>query len=343
LVKNKKVLLTIIFVIMLIAAWLVFGCLEENQNVPVGEPDSETAEVEPTLDRDQSPAYYESYKQTFNLPTSNDYNEPLDPDLQVNILLLGLDERGLSDAIVIVSYNAETFDSSIISIKRDTYVSFQTWSKPGRGHNALGWASYVGMGYGGNDYLGGAEFMAKTIERLLDIKINSYASISFEGLVQLVDAIGGVSIYVPGGFAERAGTTIPTGFQRLSGEEALIFARHRKNPRIPEPGSISEDGDRIRRNQRLLKAVLEQCKDMSTDELLDIFEMLEEKLFTNMDDWDLLTIATVFYNQDPSNMKTVVLPGELIKVYEDEIETDIEYFFLDEEETDTILSNLGLK
>ncbi|MDW7740693.1 MAG: hypothetical protein SCJ97_11705, partial [Bacillota bacterium] len=63
----------------------------------------------------------------------------------------------------------------------------------------------------------------------------------------------------------------------------------------------------------------------------------------NMDDWDLLTIANIFYNRDPREMELVVLPGEIRTVHEDKINQDIEYYFLDYAECDKILTRLGLK
>jgi len=42
-------------------------------------------------------------------------------------------------------------------------------------------------------------------------------------------------------------------------------------------------------------------------------------------------------------IEQVVLPGELKVVYEDKIETEIEYYYLDFAETDKILTDLGIK
>ncbi len=272
-------------------------------------------------------------------PTTS-YDLPPGIESQVNILLLGFDSRGLSDALVLVTYNNETFESAIISISRDTYVDFQTWSEKGMGHCAIGWASYVGMGYGQGDPLDGAGFTAYTVGQLLDIDIHYYAGITFDGFVTLIDQIGGVMIDVAPGFSA---TPLTPGLQRLYGEEVLRYARHRKYPRIPEPGSINSDTDRIIRNQHLLKAVLEQCKTLPSDEIFDIFEELDNKLYTNMDDWDLLILANIFFNQDLRLIEQIVLPGELIKVYESGLGAELEYYFLDFEECDEIFTRLGVK
>jgi polyisoprenyl-teichoic acid--peptidoglycan teichoic acid transferase len=263
---------------------------------------------------------------------------------QVNVLLLGLDQRGLSDAIVLVTYNLDTSTGAIVSLKRDTYVPFQTWSEKGQGHDALGWASYVGMDYGNGLYLDGASYMAETIEELLGIRIDYYAAIDFTGLVNLIDLLGGVEIDVPPAFTAKYGALLPTGRQRLNGEQALVFARHRQHPRIPEAGSLSEDGDRIIRNQNLLKAVIEQCRSLDTDRLLAVYEALEDDLHTNMTDWDLLELANLLYNhEDLQQIKQAVLPGELRKVHEELINREIEYYFLDQAACTALLIELGLK
>jgi len=302
---------------------------EEPADEPAETAVSETETEEETEAKEEEPAAEDE--------------RPDYPENRANILLIGFDERGLGDAIVIVSYDIETFETAFISIKRDTYVDFQTWSPEGKGHSALGWASYVGMNYGEGDHESGARHMAETIEELLDIRITSYAGITFDGFVELIDSMGGVNIEVDPLFAERETDPLTPGRQLLSGKEALVYARHRQNPRIPEPGSKSKDGDRVRRNQELLRAVFERCRDLSSDDLLDIYDQMEEQIHTNMQRWDLLTLANIFYNKDPELIDKVVLPGYLDTVYEEDIDQEIEYYFLDEEACKELLEELGLK
>jgi LCP family protein required for cell wall assembly len=335
---------TVTGLLLIIFFLLAAGCAAPTAEPVDQKPDSEETEaVQSYLIRGTIPAIPGEYKRTFNARSFSGYRPHAGPENRVNMLLLGFDSRGLSDAIVIVSYDKETYDGALLSLKRDTYVDFQTWSEPGMGHNALGWASYVGSGYGGSSYDSGAAFAVETVERLLDIEIHSYAGISFEGFVELIDQIGGVVLDIPSAFADRQGTRLTPGQRRLSGEEALIFARHRKNPRIPEPGSLSSDGDRVRRHHQLLQAILTQCKTLTTDKLMDVYDSLDNKLYTNMDDWDLLDLANILFNRDPRLLEQIVLPGEVKIVHEENINTDVEYYFLDFAECDRILTELGLK
>ncbi len=267
---------------------------------------------------------------------------PKTPDTHHSILLLGLDNHGMCDVIMIVSYDLFTFDTSLISIKRDTFVPNQNWAAAGLGQDHIAWANYRGMGLD-DDFHNGAKLAALTVEELLGINIHSYVTITFDGFVEMIDLIGGVTVEVAPEFAERQGETLPTGRQHLYGEQALIYARHRQNPRIPEPGSTSQDGDRVRRNQNLMAAIFEQGKKLDSQEILAIVEELDENLYTSLQDWDILELVNVMYNHDPETLNTVVLPGEGDELYQEHVNRNIYYYFLDFEETDRILQELDLK
>jgi polyisoprenyl-teichoic acid--peptidoglycan teichoic acid transferase len=290
---------------------------------------------------------------TETLPTAVDIEEPEQiehnwawepkvPVTHTSILLLGLDSHGMCDVIMVVSYDMKTFESSLVSIKRDTFVPFQQWAGKEAGQDHLAWANNRGMGRE-KDYHAGAMLTALTVEELLGIDLHAYASVTFEGFTELVDLIGGVEINVDPAFANREGGALPTGLQRLNGDQALIYARHRQNPRIPEPESASQAEDRVIRNQRLLKAILEQGKTLESDELEIIIEGIEDRLYTSMDSWDILALANVMYNRDLDAMRSEILPGEGEIVKPERIDHETYYFFLDFEKTNAILQELGLK
>lgn len=269
---------------------------------------------------------------------------PVEPLTHTNILLLGLDNHGMADAIMILSYNMTSYDSALIAVKRDTFVDFQTWRNQDSGQDHLAWATHVGMGPE-KDYHAGARLMAQTVEELLGIELHAYAAITFEGFVSMIDSIGGVLIDVDSRFAQLDGQPLPTGLQRLTGKQALTYARHRQNPRIDMPGSASHDGDRVRRNQLLLKAIIQQCKTFDLSELEAMLDMLEDHLHTSLDywDWDILDLANILYNRDPETIQTIVLPGSGDRIYQSRIDRDVYYYFLDLEESDRILRELQLK
>ncbi len=148
------------------------------------------------------------------LTGSTTFDEPF------TVLLLGSDARvddesmgARTDTNIIVRVDPFTNTITMMSIPRDTAVDL-----PGVG-------------------------MAKAATNLTGIPIDHYAEINFEGLVDLINAIGGIDVYVDERIEDPdAGDyIIEEGEQHLSGEEALVFARSR----------AYADGDYTRqRNQR---------------------------------------------------------------------------------------------
>jgi LCP family protein required for cell wall assembly len=267
---------------------------------------------------------------------------PREPGTQTNILLLGLDNGGLCDAIMIFSYNTETNQSALIALKRDTYVSDQTWAEGLSGYSQIAFAHYFGMGTE-KDYDQGAVYTLLWIEHLLSIPLHGYASITFDGFSGLIDRIGGVEVYIAPAFASKENNPIPSGMQLLSGEQALSYARHRSEPRIPEQGSVSEDGDRARRNQRLLQAIAARCKELDPEELVSIYQELGKSIHTSLDDWDLLSMANSYYHTNPADLMMFILPGEAVEMEEEGLDGATHYYILDPDKTDNILKGLGLK
>ncbi len=258
-----------------------------------------------------------------------------DSDSHTNILLLGVDEgRAMADTVMIFSFDNTTYESSVISVSRSTYVDFQTWSsEPDEYH--LAFAHHYGLTNNDYDYNEAGLFTKKTVEELLGIPLHHYITLKEEGFSEFVELIGGVEIYVCEGLAEV--TDLPYGLNRLDGDQAHTYVTHRL-PRVPEEGSDHSDGDRVRRNQRMLNALMHQLKTLPEEELYDIYyEMLGTSLFTSMSDWDVAEVGNILYDQDPEKIPAFVLPGEY------EIDPMPGYYYLDQSETTRILADLGLK
>jgi LCP family protein required for cell wall assembly len=174
-------------------------------------------------------------------------------DKSVNMLLLGSDTRatssdpdeaasagGRSDTMMFVHIPEDRHNVTITSIMRDTWVPI-----PGHGSAKINAAfSY-----------GGVPLAVRTVEQLLDTKIDHVATIDFEGFKDLVDALDGVEVNVPKPFT-KAGTHYE-GKMKLNGEQALWFARERH---------AFADGDyqRVKDQQILMKAIFSKTLSRST-------------------------------------------------------------------------------
>ena len=270
----------------------------------------------------------------------------------INILIIGVDKHGMGDLIMIGSFNMVSHQTTMIAVSRHTYVADQDWEDYDEGRNHLCFANYYGMGPE-EDYHQGAIYTASWVQHLFDVPLHGYVSVTYEALIELIDRIGGVEIYVHPDFADIKPSSshnitepLPTGLQRLSGEQAYFFAGYRggDGDRIPELGSETEDGDRIRRNQRLLRAAVAQVKTLNLIEILHIIRHMPKSVYTNLDAWDLAHLAPLVYKVKADEIITIVLPGEL-----EQLEHPAGlgllpfYYHIDYEMAEQVLTGLGLK
>ncbi len=192
---------------------------------------------------------------------------PRDYDL-VNIILLGTDAEITddgslrTDTMIIVSINRTTGTVAMLSLPRDLFVYI-----PDLGMQRLNVAYGYGEAVGWTD--GGFGLLRQTILYNLGINIHYYALIDLSGFEQIIDSIGGVNLAVDCAIqdypligadlpasafraTEDGLYTLPVGFYRMTGGEALWYARSRTN---------SSDFDRGRRQQQLLRAIWRAARD----------------------------------------------------------------------------------
>ncbi len=107
---------------------------------------------------------------------------------------------------------------------------------------------------------GGAELQIETVEEFLGIDIDHVVILDFEGFADFIDAVGGVEVRLTDrlkskidGGAGQCGITLELdrGEHTLDGQEALAFARTRKNLRNPG----EDDLDRAQRQQQVLSGI----------------------------------------------------------------------------------------
>ena len=164
--KGKKVFLIIIIILLLLLASIAIG-LTAFTNWMSGKINHK--------DIDQTSAALgigASYQDN-----SYDYVE--------NIALFGVDargdEKGRSDAVMILSVDHKRNKVKIISLMRDSYVKVE-----GHDNTKLCHAYYYG----------GAPLAIKTINQNYNLNIKDYVTVNFDSLAQVIDAVGGVTINI---------------------------------------------------------------------------------------------------------------------------------------------------
>ena len=160
----------------------------------------------------------------------------------ITFLLVGSDTRAdiasgdlpdaRSDAIMIARFSADRQHAQVISIPRDSWVDI-----PGHGKNKIN-AAYT---------FGGPTLLIQTVEQLTGVRIDHYAAIGFDGLIDVTDELGGVDVYV----AETTSWgeyTFTQGMNHLDGDAARWYV----GQRYDLPGG---DFDRVKRQQNYLRSM----------------------------------------------------------------------------------------
>lgn len=244
-----------------------------------------------------------------------------------NILLLGVDSNGpntlpfsgvRSDTMIILSVDLHGKSVNAISIPRDSKVYIA------EGHGV----QKINSAYA----LGGIDLTKKTIEETLGIKIHNYVIVNAEGVRKLIDAIGGVPIYIDQNMHYHdysAGLHIDfsKGDYVLSGKQAEEYLRFRKD-------ALGDIG-RVHRQQKFIKALIEQAK--SPEALRKIPEALKiASLYTRTDLnlYQMSQYAAAARDIDLNKVEFVMLPGGPNK------KGIISYWILDPEKTQQVINRL---
>lgn len=202
----------------------------------------------------------------------------------LNVLILGLEDVR-TDMMMVVSYNPKRNDLNIISIPRDTYVEDN--SKYGALHK-------INSLYGASDLKDGPQRVAKEVSKILGIPINQYVLLDYDGVRNIVDAVGGVDIDIPFNMYyddPSAKPPLHVYFQKgpttIMGDQAVEYLRWRKN----SDGTKAEEGDvgRIRRQQEFVLKAIE--KSLNPSKIQPVVNAIFDNVETSLNLKDIILLA----------------------------------------------------
>ena len=191
-----------------------------------------------------------------------------------NIYISGIDTYGSistvsrSDVNIILTVNMNTHKILMTTTPRDSYVKI-----PDGGADQYDKLTHAGI-YG-------IETSEKTLENLYDIDIDYYARLNFTSFMNLIDAIGGVTIYNDQAFTIHLDTGNDYSFEvgnidLSSGEEALAFVRERYDLN-------NGDYDRGNNQIKVVQAIVNKLTSLnSVSNYSSITSTLTDSIQTNM-------------------------------------------------------------
>lgn len=195
-------------------------------------------------------------------------------DNHVSVLFIGVDasdkraneDNALSDALVLATLNRDDHSVKLLSIPRDSYVYIPE----------VGYEDKINHAHA----RGGPLATIGAVEGFLDIPVDYWVRLNFHAFVDVVDALGGITVDVPYEFTEQDSSDrqgaihLYPGIQNIDGEEALALARTRK-----------KDNDIYRgmRQQEIMQAILAKAASFGSISRLDnVIEAVGDNMATNL-------------------------------------------------------------
>ena len=223
----------------------------------------------------------------------------MNPQEPFSLLILGLDshrdeelDEGLIDTFMVATFNFDDLSFTLVSIPRDSFVPV---SCSGDQYDKLAHTNHNG----------GISCALQTVENLMDMEINYYLMVNMTAVVDIVDAMDGITVDVPittweqdsrRRFGEEHRVYLEKGEHVLDGEQALALIRHRRT-------LFGHDFQRAEHTQLVLKAMmLEMMGSLSSvNDALNLLEVISQNMRTNMSQHEITTLAQYLIRFLPSN------------------------------------------
>ena len=277
----------------------VYGNIIDSDDLAAGDNTDETEYSK--LDDDEAASIASSAEGAL------DDDPILSADNVINVLLIGSDTReagtgGRSDTMILASINRTKKQITLTSLMRDMYVNV-----PGYGNTKLGHA---------NAY-GGPALLLDTVKQNFKVDVEDFALVDFYSLADIIDILGGVSIYVEPGEVKYIndsvrGTNASSGRNapelHESGQVLLTGAQAVGYSRIRYYGAA--DFGRTERQRTVLTVLLSRFMGASIGELSRVLNAVLPNVTTNLSKSDLLSYVPLLAGASGYDIVQLQIPYE---------------------------------
>ncbi len=214
-------------------------------------------------------------------------------DERCNILLLGVDARPgeekqtRTDTMILASIDPKLNKAAFVSIPRDTKIEINGGIEKINSANTFG----------------GPDLAVEKVAELMDENIDYYVEMDFNGFAKIIDALGGVNIYVDQRmYKPSEDIDLRKGQQLLNGKQALGFVRFRDY--------AMGDIGRTEHQQIFLKALAKEImKPKNIAKLPLLVREANRNIDTNLRLSDMLKMASWAPGFNSKSIIAQTLPG----------------------------------
>ena len=185
-----------------------------------------------------------------------------------NVLLVGIDigsGSGNSDSMIVCSINYDLHKIFLTTLMRDSRVEI-----PGYGPRKLNSACAIG----------GPTMLEDTLEQYFGFKIDNFAMIDFEGMKAVINALGGVDLYLT--VQEAAFMLIPMEEDQMVHLDGRLALRHAR-----DRSSGGSDFGRTQRQRNVLMAIVKKARNGGLGDLVSAARAILPYITHNMSRVDL--------------------------------------------------------
>lgn len=236
-----------------------------------------------------------------------------------NFLILGKDRIALNtDVMMLITYDVLKNDVSIMQIPRDTYIYTQGTQGTLRSFkiNTLYSIGYINAYNSGskNYIIDGLASATEEIEKAMSVEIDYTFLVNLDGLVNIIDALGGMWIDIPVDMEyqdpeQGLYINLSAGYQFINGNQAEQFVRFRDD-------FLEGDLGRVKAMQIFLTALAKQIfTSINLNNVDDIVSAIAENVTTVMPLKDMMYFAKNLLKTDMSKIRMITLPGNDARAY----------------------------
>ena len=204
----------------------------------------------------------------------------------------GEEGPGRSDVMMLVTVAPDGNYGGIISIPRDSRVKIAGY----KGYNKINAAHAFG----------GPKLAIQTVEDVTGLNVNHFVELDFNGFKDIVNAVGGVHLYIPHAIHDKYAGDVPAGDVVLNGDQALALVRARYDVKAVPNGDLDREKNQRAFIDAFLSSVAHQRNPFT---ILKIADVVSKNAKTDLSFYKMFTLGSKLQSLKNGKLARAQVPG----------------------------------